>query len=181
MSTMVALTRGINRGVSIRLPMAELRRLAETIGLHNVVTWSSTGNLIFDETCRDPGTIEDELAGIIEAFGFDALVWVRTKAEWEALVARNPFHGPAFDSRRVRLNVFDRTLDRQHIELLRGWDWGGVVDQVGGREMFVHLTAPAGRIMDNLLRFERMTGIRATERTWGTVKHLHRLCQGVNT
>ena len=177
MTTMVALTRGINIGTSIRLPMDDLRRLAEIIGLQNVVSYSSTGNLIFDETSRDPGTIEEELAGIIEAFGFDAYIWVRTKSEWTALVERNPFHGQAFDSRRIRLNVFDRMLDRQHIELLRGWDWGGVADQVAGREMFVHLNAPAGRVMVNLLRFERMTGIRATERAWGTVMHLHRLCQ----
>ncbi|HEX8535696.1 MAG TPA: DUF1697 domain-containing protein, partial [Allosphingosinicella sp.] len=48
MRSFIALLRGINVGGKTSIPMAELRALAEGIGLSDVRTYIQSGNLLFD-------------------------------------------------------------------------------------------------------------------------------------
>ena len=87
----VALLRGINVGGNRKLPMAELRALAEALELENPRTYVASGNLVFGSSLKREA-LETKLEGAIaEHFGFAVDVIVRSAAEWAAYRAANPF------------------------------------------------------------------------------------------
>jgi uncharacterized protein (DUF1697 family) len=83
----VALLRGINVGGGRKVPMAELRAVAEGLGLTKVRTLIASGNLIFEGDISEP----EVEAAVERHFGFPVDIMVRTAAEWSAIVAANPF------------------------------------------------------------------------------------------
>ena len=91
MATHVALLRGINVGGKNLIPMAALRACFEGHGYADVTTLIHSGNVVF--TAR--GTPARELVAAIErmlsdAFGYEASVVLRTKAQMRAVVGRAP-------------------------------------------------------------------------------------------
>ncbi len=76
-----------------RLIMADLRDLAETLGYHNPRTLVATGNLVFKAE-GTAETIEQRFETAFEKrFGKHIDFVVRTAAQWQRLVAVNPFGG----------------------------------------------------------------------------------------
>src|SRR3954468_21044845 len=86
----IALLRGINVGGHRKVPMAQLRALAEELGFANVRTYVASGNLVFDDD-GEGAALEARLEQAIErAFGFPVDVIVRSAAQWVAYVRANP-------------------------------------------------------------------------------------------
>ncbi len=90
MTAYVALLRAVNvggRGVK----MAELRDLFAHLGLADARTHLQSGNVVFTAE-GDRGEIAATIeAGIVDRFGFRSETVLRTAAEMERLVGRNPF------------------------------------------------------------------------------------------
>ena len=90
-TTVIALLRGINVGGHNKLPMAQLREIAASIGLADVQTYIQSGNLV-GSTDGDPVAVGPALAeAITSATGLTVPVIVRTGGEWAEVVAANPF------------------------------------------------------------------------------------------
>ncbi len=91
MTVFVALLRAVNVGGTGKLPMADLRSMAEEIGFENVATYIQSGNLVFSTGLP----AEDALARLTEVltryFGKTPGVLLRSLPELEALCARMPF------------------------------------------------------------------------------------------
>ena len=91
MAEFIALLRGINVGGHRKMPMAELRALAEELGWREPQTYIQSGNLLFGA----PGTANrnrEKLEKAIAAkFGFEVPVIVRAAADWAGYIANNPF------------------------------------------------------------------------------------------
>lgn len=95
MGRYVALLRGINVGGQRKVPMAELRAVAESLGLGEVRTLIASGNLVFSgagAAAALEARLEQAIAG---HFGFAVDVMVRSAAEWSALIAANPLPAEA--------------------------------------------------------------------------------------
>jgi uncharacterized protein (DUF1697 family) len=91
----VALLRGINVGGGRKVPMAELRAMAEGLGLTKVRTLIASGNLVFEADAA-PAELEAALEAAVEKhFGFPVDIMVRTAAQWQATIAANPFAAEA--------------------------------------------------------------------------------------
>ena len=120
MGRAVALLRGINVGGRRKVPMADLRAVAEGLGLEDPRTYVASGNLVFasDEA---PDIIEARLERGIEArFGFNVDVIVRTADEWAGYCDSNPF--PEESGRApnlVMLVVGKQAPDEEALEALR--------------------------------------------------------------
>ena len=90
MARQIALLRGINVGGHRKVPMAQLRALAEELGFADVRTYVASGNLVFDGEGTG-ATLEARLEQAIEqTFGFPVDVIVRSAAQWAAHVRANP-------------------------------------------------------------------------------------------
>ena len=90
MTAYVALLRAVNVG-GRKLVMAELKRIAEELGLGTPRTFIASGNLLFTS-----GKSEEALASMLskaigEHMGADVPVLVRTGAELADVAAVNPF------------------------------------------------------------------------------------------
>jgi len=97
MTRMVALLGGINVGGHRKVPMAELRALAQALGLENPRTYVASGNLVFDGSGK-PGEIETKLEEALQKrFGFKVDVLVRTAVQWRAYAQGNPLPEQAAD------------------------------------------------------------------------------------
>ena len=85
-----ALLRAVNVG-GRKLPMADLRTLCGGLGWENVRTYIQSGNIVFDAEGK-ADSLERELETAIEKeFALDVPVIVRSAAQWDKIVAANPF------------------------------------------------------------------------------------------
>lgn len=102
MTSYIALLRGVNLVGKSTLKMADLKDLAEKLGLRSVQTYIASGNLLF--LSDEP---EEKLRRMLEKelqshMGKDVRVMLRTAAEMEAVADANPFT----DASGNRVQVF---------------------------------------------------------------------------
>lgn len=87
----IALLKGINVGGHRRVPMADLRSVAEASGFTRTRTYVASGNLLL-ESREQPAAIEAALECEIEQrFGFFVDVIVRPQEMWMEYQDHNPF------------------------------------------------------------------------------------------
>ncbi len=101
----IALLRGINVGGHKKIKMAELRVMLTDLGFSNVATVLATGNIGFDADEMNASDLQTIIHdGILDTFGHDVDVLMRTQANIQALVATEPFASVAV-TENTRLNV----------------------------------------------------------------------------
>ena len=84
----VLFLRGINVGGHNKLPMADLRKMLNGLGLRDVKTYIQSGNAVF----RGASIAAEQIAEAIEAqFGFLPQAMVLEAAQLDAVLAANPF------------------------------------------------------------------------------------------
>ncbi|TPK60490.1 DUF1697 domain-containing protein [Mesorhizobium sp. B2-4-19] len=92
MQTYVALLYSIILGEGRRVVMADLKAMAEGLGLRNVRTLVATGNLVFEAERTATAALEKRLEAAFEtAFGRHVDIIVRGAGDWQKLASRNPF------------------------------------------------------------------------------------------
>ena len=133
MTAYVALLRGVNLVGRSTLRMADLTAIAEELGLANVRTYIASGNLLF--VSDKP---EEELRRMLEErlrahMTRDVRVVLRTAAEMEAVVGRNPF-GEA-PSKDVQVYFLNQAPPADLLETVRNQDDERVA--TGTREVYV--------------------------------------------
>ena len=105
MTDYVALLRAVNVGGTGKLPMAELKAMAEALGLADARTYIASGNLLFRSDLTEAevkAALEERLAAYA---GKPVGVLVRTAAELAALRDANPF--PDAPGNRVICTLLD--------------------------------------------------------------------------
>jgi uncharacterized protein (DUF1697 family) len=126
MQTYIALLRGINVGGHKKILMSDLRDLMGKLDFHDVQTYIQSGNIIFRTENPDPGEtgrlIEQK---ILERFGFEVPVLVKSPADLEYLLKTNPFPGEypgeekgyiymyypgGFGKSKININYFEKKL-----------------------------------------------------------------------
>lgn len=141
MTSYVALLRGINlmRGTTLR--MADLRAIAEKLGLESPRTFIASGNLLFTSG-KSERTIKSALeAAVSKHMSRDVGVMVRTAAEMAAVVAQNPFAEEP--GNKVVAIFLDDAPPKDALEQAKN-----VADErmaLGTREIYVHYPSGQGR------------------------------------
>lgn len=92
MTRYVAFLRGINVGGKKPIKMKELAAVISAAGFKNVRTYIASGNVIFENSAKDPRRIAKNLENeLLKSFGHEIKVIVRTIDELKAIIKRNPF------------------------------------------------------------------------------------------
>jgi uncharacterized protein (DUF1697 family) len=91
MTVYVALLKGINVGSSHRINMEDLRKMFESLGLSQIETYIQSGNVIFESDEKEASLLKKIEQGIETAFGFAAVVVLRTADELDEIIQRCPF------------------------------------------------------------------------------------------
>ncbi|RWO50296.1 MAG: DUF1697 domain-containing protein [Mesorhizobium sp.] len=173
MQTYVALLYSIILGEGRRVVMADLKAMAEELGLNNPRTLVATGNLVFEAPVTDIADLEQWLEAAFEkTFGRHVDIIVRGAEDWLKLAAGNPF--PADSAKagdQVAVRVMRKPAPAEAVTALQAYaaedekvtSLGGDIWVVFSRER------PSSRLLA-AMNHKRM-GI-GTSRNWKTVRRL---------
>ena len=171
MTGYVAFLRAVNVGGTAKVAMAELKALAETIGLGRPRTLLQSGNLVFDakstSTAATEKLLEREVAG---RFGVKPEIMVRSAKELDAVIARNPFTKEArSDPGRLHVHFLKSPASAVQVAALNGAIKGREAVKGAGAEVFICFPDGAGNSKLTGAVIERHLGARGTARNWNTV------------
>jgi uncharacterized protein (DUF1697 family) len=179
MPTFIALLRAVNVAGHQPVAMADLRRFLSDLGYDNPRSFLQSGNLVFDapggQSSRLEARLEQEAA---RRLGLRTAFFVRTAAEWRAIVARNPFveevgSGPA----RVALMLAKRRPEPSRLAALQAAIRGREVVAGGARHLYAVYPDGFGRSRLTLAVIEKAIGSPSTARNWNTVLRLAAACK----
>ncbi|MGJ8624708.1 MAG: DUF1697 domain-containing protein [Yoonia sp.] len=166
----VALLRGVNVGGGNKVPMADLRGLAEGLGWRNVRSYIASGNLVFE---ADAGGHAKVLrAAMVEKMGVDVPVLVLPAAEVEGALEACPWDGAGnlvhvffcWEEPKVDIALHDELIAAD--EEMR----------VDGTLVWFH--APSGVGRSKLMgKIGRVLGVQHTARNLNTLRKLADMVQ----
>lgn len=171
MTTYLLLFRGV--GGAIQLPVKPLREALAAAGFKNVGTYINSGNAWL-QTRLGRSAMHAKVAAICEKeFGFTKPIYTPTLAEWDALIANNPF--PHFaEGRHLHAAWLDGVPKPAALAALRGFAVAGEAIEVVGNVAYLH--TPHGFGTSKLAeKFDKGIGVPNTARNWNTVLKLREL------
>ncbi len=173
----VALLRAVNLGPHGKIAMNDLRAMMTDLGLEDGKTLLASGNLVFRGGARTGAALGRELEGETKKrFGLATDFFVRSAAEWSALVAANPFPVEAREDPSHLVTIFLK-------EPVKSTAVAGLQAAIAGREVVrshgnaareVYITYPdgIGTSKVTITLIEKKLGTRGTGRNWNTVLKL---------
>lgn len=169
-----ALLRGINVGGHKPVAMAELRTVLTAAGLGNVRTLLQSGNVVFESDGKRPDNLERFLEAEVRArLGLAAAFFVRSAAEWKAIVDANPFVDEALkEPARLVLLLLKEAAPADSVARLSASIPGREVLRASGREVYAHYPDGQGTSKLTNAVLERGLGGPVTARNWNTVLRL---------
>ncbi len=173
MNSYVALLYSIVLGPGRRVVMADLKKMAETLGYQAPRTLVTTGNLVFQTGQTSTRDLEMPLeTAFAETFGRHVDILVRSEADWQTLAASNPFRqeGEA-DATQVHVRVMRDPLTETALEGLRRYCTAGERLVIVDGDLWVHFPGKASESKLLGAMTTKRLGI-GTFRNWNTVKGL---------
>jgi len=160
-----ALLRAVNVAGHQPITMADLRAIAEKLGLTKVSTLLASGNLVFDGKATE-AILESKL---------HTDVFLRSARELDAIVAANPFPKEATDDpgRLVVLFLKGKGDGAALQKAIKGRE----IARGKGNQIYVYYPDGQGRSKLTNALIEKTLGTRATARNWNTVLKLRHATQ----
>jgi uncharacterized protein (DUF1697 family) len=173
MTSYIALLRAVNVGGRNPVAMADLRDLAARVGLDDPRTLLQSGNLVF-RSARAAAALERMLESEASArLGLDTDFMVRSAADWQAVIDRNPFPREAKDDPgHLLVMAFKRAPKSGDVKALQAAITGREVVRAEGPHAYLVYPDGVGRSRLTTAVIERTLGTRGTGRNWNTVLKL---------
>jgi uncharacterized protein (DUF1697 family) len=167
------LFRGV--GGKTQLPVQMLREKLTKAGFENVATYINSGNAVV----RSGMSRKEVLATIAELcraqFAFDKAIFAPTLAEWDDLIARNPFARAAANTpTTVHAALLESAPKVEDVERIRALAVKGEDLQVVEGVAYVHTPNGFGTCK-MAEKFDQWIGVTNTARNWNTVLKLAEL------
>jgi len=174
----IAILRGINVGTGRKVPMADLKKLCDNMGLQNVQTYIQSGNVVFEmPQPKSVSELETRLQqAFTEAFGFDIPVFIRTDREWAESIAQNPFlKEENVDIDRLHLTCLKEIPSQELVAKTKMFQYLPDRYEIIGKDVFIFCAAGYGtsKLVNSF--FESKLKTPATTRNWKTVMKLHEM------
>lgn len=138
----VLLLRGVNVSGANRLPMPEFRQMLLEQGLQQIHTHIQSGNAVF----VDPGVADMEAkitAAMKDRFGFAPAMFVMDLAEYDAILAANPYRQQGLtDGGKVHIYFLAAPVAAAEISTLSSFAAGG--EALKQTDKALYLLAPNG-------------------------------------
>jgi uncharacterized protein (DUF1697 family) len=167
------LFRGV--GGKTQLPTKPLREKLAEAGFENVATYINSGNAIV----RSRMNRKKVMATIAELcrkhFDFDKAIFAPTLAEWDSVIANNPFSKAATNApTSVHAVLLESTPKTEDVERMRAL--AVKVEDLKIIEGVAYLHTPHGFGPSEMRRkFDQWIGVTYTARNWNTVLKLAEL------
>jgi len=169
----IALLRGVNLGKARRVAMVDVRAVFESLGWGGVRSHGQSGNLVFEASAESAAELEAVAErALLARLGLTTEVVVRSAADWQAMMAANPFADEARADPAHLVVMVLKAAPRPDAEAAMAAVPGRERARVVGREAFiVYPDGIAGvRLIGAML--DKALGARGTGRNWNTVARL---------
>jgi uncharacterized protein (DUF1697 family) len=173
MQAVIAMLRGVNVGSHNRISMEALRSLCGSLGLRSVQTYVQSGNVVFTSKEGNLKALAKRIENALEEeFGIRAAVILRTAAEMQAVIAKNPFaERKEIEPNKLLVTFLAEELSPEALTQLEATRVGPEEVKAQGRELYVYFPHGMGRsklpaVMDRVLK---KTG---TARNWNSVTQM---------
>ena len=174
MTTHVGLLRAVNLAGRNTVRSAQLRDFLTGLGLRDVRLLLQSGNMVFRSEGMPPAVLERRVeAAAVTGLGFETSCFVRTAAEWQRLVAANPFTDQAArDPGHLVVVLLKQPPTAGAVTALEAAIVGREVVRTSGRQAYVVYPDGIGRSRLTSAVIEKALGTRGTARNWNTVVKL---------
>ena len=171
MKTHIALLRAINVAGRNKVAMTDLRSVFAVLGYDNVRTVLQTGNVIFRSESAASARLERQIEqALADRLGLTTDIILRSAAEWETLIAENPFPDFARDDPSHLLAMPLKGLPAAGtLGALRAAIKGRETVELIGRDLYILYPDGIGRSKLTNALIDRTLGTRGTGRNWRTV------------
>jgi uncharacterized protein (DUF1697 family) len=178
MNTHIALLRGVNVGGHQKVAMADLRGLVANLGFAEVRSLLHSGNLVFRSDGPSSRGASAEIERLLQAelkkrLGIDTDFFVRSAAEWKAVIAKNPFREEAErDPARLAAMFLKDAPTAKQVAALEQAIVGRERFRVEGRLAYIVYPDGTGNSKLTSALIDRKLETRGTGRNWNTVLKL---------
>lgn len=169
----LVLFRGV--GGKTQLPVKDLREKLTKAGFENVATYINSGNAIVRSRLSRKQVIA-AIANLCRThFGFDKAIFAPTLAEWDEVIARNPFAKFAANApTTVHAAMLADAPTAENLERVRACAVRG--EEIKIVENVAYLHTPHGFGTSKMAaKFDQWIGVTNTARNWNTVLKLAEL------
>ncbi len=174
MNTYIALLRGINVSGHKMIKMDDLKQVLGELNFTGLRTYIQSGNILFESKNKGPADLAADIAEkILQRYGFEVPVVIRTLEELESIRKSNPF-----------LNQGNEDTDKMHVTFLSEKPDSTGENQIReqrflpdefvlmGKEVYLYCPDGYGRTKLTNQFFESRLKVVATTRNWKTVEKL---------
>ncbi|MFL1897278.1 DUF1697 domain-containing protein [Aquimarina sp. 2-A2] len=180
MTTYIALLRGINVGGKRKILMSDLKQLFAKLNFTNVQTYIQSGNVIFT-SLKKQTSIELSLLihdAILNQFGFEVPVVVKTIGELEQVALNNPFlEDPAIEIKDCHVTFLQHLPSKEAVEAIQKMDQPTDSFTIYNSNIYLHCTDSYHKSKFTNTFFEKKLAVPATTRNWKTVLKLYEMCK----
>jgi len=174
MPVYIALLRGVNLAGHKMVAMADLRAMLEGLGFTAVRSLLQSGNLVFQGRAQASASLERKLEQEAQRrLDLATDFHVRTAAEWQSIIKRNPFPDAARkDPGHLLTMCFKEAPAPKDVKALQAAIKGREVVRAVGRQAYFIYPDGVGtsRLTTGLI--DKTLGLRGTARNWNTVLKL---------
>ncbi len=169
----IGLLRAVNVGTTW-VRMDALRSHLEALGCSNVRTPLQSGNVVFDAPAGAPTELERRLeVAASKSLGVSTVYFLRTRPEWDEVIAANPFPREARDDpARLVVATLKGSPGPDAWRRLDSAIVGRESARPGARHAYLYYPDGQGRSKLTSAVIERTLGVRSTSRNWNTVQKL---------
>jgi len=169
---MICMLRGVNVGGHNMIKMDALKALCVSLKLKDPQTYVQSGNVIFRTEEKDQEKLTRRIQDAIEkTVGFRPGVMLRTLAELQQVVARNPFaKRSGIEPGKLLVNFLAADPGKQAREKALAIKMIGPEEMhLVGREAYIYFPNGQGRSKFPWPAIERTLGTSGTGRNWNSV------------
>ena len=178
MNKYISILRGINVSGQKKILMVDLKKLYESIGFKNVVTYIQSGNVIFEtnDTASEIELASQIEQAILKQYSFEVPVIVFKNKELKKWIDSNPFLKDESIEERLYFTFLNKIPDALHVEQLQG-DYLPEKFEIIDKVVFFYCPIGYGNTKLSNTFFEKKLKVKATTRNFKTTFKLLELSE----
>lgn len=163
--------------------MTELKSLYVSLGLENVTTYIQSGNVVFYSNENNESKLTNLISDKIrKIFGYDVSVIIRSKNEWQKLMANNPFlNRNNSDIKKMHVTILSQVPEKIDTEIFDQVKYNSEEYAIRGKEIYLYFPDGYGRTKLSNNFIENKLKIAATTRNWNTVMALNEMADSLDS
>jgi len=181
MPVIICMLRGVNVGGHNMIKMDALKALCVSLKLKDPQTYVQSGNVIFRTEEKDQEKLTLRIQDAIEkAHGFRPAVMLRTAAELQQVVSRNPFaKRSGIEPGKLLVNFLASEPGKEARNKALAIKVGPEEMHLIGREAYIYFPSGQGRSKFPWAAIERALGTSATGRNWNSVTKMLEMAENM--